>query len=438
MPVPDRPRAALTALALVLLVAACSFETGKPGDKPEGPKKREKTRVRTVQVEAREMVKTLSTTTVVESEREIKVFPRATGLVTEISCEEGDHVAAGAVLAVLDRRGTRALVEEAKVAVREADENVRKADIQKSEAEARIESAQLKLDQATRDFERNDKAGLISAQALDNLRVARDTARNELEMSNLAAQRADIEAKAARTAVEKSKLALERAELDDSYMRITAPFEGVIGVRAIKVGDSVGPAAHAFVLTDALHLRAVFHRPQRELGLFLAAEKQKSDGAIAGSNPLEIRVIAEALSDVVFRGELQRVSPSIDPQSGSFRVTVGLGAPIEGPKEARLLPGMLVRLEVVTDRHPNALVVPKRALRREGEQNHVFIVTEGKARKVEVLEGFSDDLDVEVTAENGELARGAQVVVVGNRELEDGGEVEVESQPNATPEPKKD
>jgi membrane fusion protein (multidrug efflux system) len=428
---PDlRPaRAVMAIVAAYCLFAACSVETGKAGgDDKTGPKKREKTRVRTALVEQREMVKTLSTTTVVESEREIKIFPRVTGLVMEMLCEEGDHVAAGAVLAVLDRRATKALVEEAKIAVRAAEDDVRKMDIQKSESEARITAAQLKVDSTTRDFDRNDKAGLVSAQALDNLRVARDTAKNDLEAAKLAAQRAEVEAQSARTSLDKTKLELERAQFDDSLMSITAPFAGVIATRSAKLGDSVSPGAAVFVLTDAQNLRAVFYRPQREFSRFLeiskAVSKARSDGALGAEPVLEIRAIAEALPDVVFRGELQITSPSIDPQSGSFRVTVRLGAPIQGPPEAALLPGMLVRIEVVTDRHRNALVLPKRALRREGEQNLVFVVENGKARRLEIDEGFSDDASVEVRPRTaGALAVGARVIVVGNRELEDAAEV---------------
>jgi hypothetical protein len=88
---------------------------------------------------------------------------------------------------------------------------------------------------------------------------------------------------------------------------------------------------------------------------------------------------------------------------------------------------MLVRLEIVTDRHPESLVVPKRALRREGELNLIFVVRDGRAHRVEVEEGFSDDTSVEVIALRGaELAAGEQVVVVGNREIEEGGDVTIE------------
>jgi membrane fusion protein, multidrug efflux system len=416
--------------------SACSKGgSDQAGAEASAPKRREAARVRTAVVEQREMVRTLSTTTVIESEREIKIFPRTSGVVTDLGAEEGDRVAAGAVLAVLDRRLTKAMIEDARMVVHESDDSVRKSDIAKSEADAKITTAQIKYDQAVRDYERNAKADLISAQALDNLKVLRDTAKNDFESAKLAAQRAEVEAKAARTTQEKSKLALERRELDDSYMEVTAPFEGVIASRAIKVGDSVGPGAVAFVLTDPHNLRAVFHRPQRELPLFLAAGRRSNEDGAQPSGPLlEIRAVPEALPGSVFRADLQLVSPSIDPQSGSFRVTVRMRDPIEGPKDAKLLPGMLVRLEIITERHPNALVVPKRALRREGEQSFVFLMDAGKARRAEVTDSFSDDLHVEVhpTLE-GTLAAGMRVIVVGNRELEDAADVVEESAGEAQP-----
>ncbi|MBI5365151.1 MAG: efflux RND transporter periplasmic adaptor subunit, partial [Planctomycetes bacterium] len=292
------------------------------------------------------------------------------------------------------------------------------------EATARGEGARLASEQALRDYERNEKANLISQAALDGLRLARDTKLSELESARLALERSQAESKASDTALEKARIVVRTRELELSYMRITAPFGGVIAERNVKVGDAVGAGAPAFVLTDALNLRAVLHRPQKELELFARAQAAKSDGRAAG---LEIRAVAEALPGVTFKGAIQRVSPSIEASSGSFRVTVRLESSATEAPEKKLLPGMLVRVEVVTDRHPNALAVPKRALRREGENDILFVVRDGKARRVEVEEGYGEDLLVEVVTKHGTLAAGEQVIVVGNRELEEGGEVEFEA-----------
>lgn len=377
-------------------------------------------RVRTAPVEQREMVRTISTTTVVESENEIKLFPRAAGVVAEVRAEEGDRVEAGAVLAVLDRRSTLSAVEEARIALREAEDAVLRADVMKAEAEARVAQAKIKEAQAARDYVRNEKANLVSEQALDNLRMQRDTAASDRLALELGVERAALDAQASRTTRDKAKHALERMQLEDSYMQIVAPFAGVVATRSIRVGDAVSTAAPAFVLTDATRLRATVFRPQRELSLFTAAARaHDGDPAV---EPLEIRATAEALPGRTFAGKLLLVSPSIDAQSGSFRVTVRF--PSDEVDGARLLPGMLVRIEIVTDRRKDALTVQKRALRREGEENLVFLVRDGAARRVRVAEGFSDDERVEIVALDGAVvAPGERAIVVGNRELEEGVDV---------------
>jgi RND family efflux transporter MFP subunit len=408
-------------------LAACSGERAGPDAATPAVKQREAVRVRTSPIEQREMVRTISTTTTVESEREIRLCPRGSGTVVRLACEEGDRVAAGAVLAELDRRASQAAITEARIALREAEDAARKAQLALPEAENRVATAKLKWEQAAREFERNEKAALISAQALDNLRVARDMAQSEHDGAKLAVQRAEVEIAALGTQKAKAEVALQKAELEDSHLIVTAPFDGVIAQRLLKVGDSSSPSTPAFVLTDPTALRAIVHRPQRELSMFFAAQR------LGDGNGLEIRAAAEALPDKTFPGEIHLVSPSIDPTSGSFRVTVRL--PSAPANEAGLLPGMLVRLEIVTDRHPNALAVPKRALRREGGSDFVFVVDGGKSRRVEVKEGFSDDASTEVEPLHGaQLSAGMRVIVIGNREIEDGADV-LEEAASAPPAP---
>jgi membrane fusion protein (multidrug efflux system) len=430
------PPRSLQAIGLLLCACAlplgssCGGSPGANAPQAAGLKKREAARVRAEPVAQREMVRTLESTTVVESEKEIKLYPRASGTLVELDVEEGDAVQAGAVLARLDPREAQAKVDEAKVALKEGQDNDARLEIMEREAQARVESTRLAMEQKLREYERNAKAaGVISEQVLDQLRLARDTAKSEHETAKLGAERALSETHASKTAQEKLDLALKRAQLDLSYTDIVAPFAGVIAQRTVKTGDQVGPGMTAFVLTDAQNLRAVFYRPQRELALFQPAGNLQ-DGLAA----IEIRGSAEALPGVQFRGKIQLVSPSIDAQSGNFRVTVRLEPATEKDAAHRLLPGMLVKLSIVTDRHPGALVVPKRALRREGESNLIFVVREGHARRVEVEEGYGGDDDVEILPRNGvALAAGEPVVVVGNRELEDGAEVELESLPAEKP-----
>jgi len=408
----------LLAALLTASLSGCKQEEQQAAPLAAETKRREKTRVRTTPVVEREMVRTLSTTTVVESEKEISIFPRVAGVVVELHAEEGDRVGEGQVLAVLDQRDAKAAIADARVALREAEENIPKMRLAREEADEQLARMALLHEKAERDFNRNENAGLISQQELDQLRLTRDTARLDEVTAKLALERAVQDERAAETAVERAKLALGREELNLSYTEITAPFAGVIASRAIKFGDSVSSAAAAFVLTDPYDLRAVFFRPQRELPLF----RGSSDDADA----IEIKVTAEAIPDKTFTGRIELVSPTIDSASGSVRLTVDLDQPEDAPAGARLLPGMLIRLAIVTDRHPNAHIVPKRALTREGDTSFIFVVDDGIAHRIQVVEGFSDDQFVEVMAVDGELEIGREVVVVGNRDLEEGSEVEIE------------
>lgn len=405
------------------LLAACSPPSaGTDQDAPltQALRRRDATRVRTQPVEQREMVRTLTTTTVVESEREIELFPRAAGVVVELLAEEGDVVARGDVLARLDDREAQAALDSAELELRQAREDVPGLALAVEEAQARADRARLAYEQAVRDVERNEKAGLISKNELDQLRLTRDTNEADWVAAKLALKSAQRQEETAQTAIDRADLAVAQARLTLSYTELTAPFDGVVASRSIKVGDAVSLSEPAFVLTDPQNLRAVFFRPQRELPLF----RRTGD---ADGNPLEIRVEAEALPGREFHGDIQLVSPTIDPASGSFRITVQLGEPDD--EQASLLPGMLVRLSIVTDRHPDALVVPKRALRREGDSSFVFTVEEGLARRHEVREGFATDEDVEILpVETGAVSVGSRVVVAGNRDLEDGAEVLVDGE----------
>lgn len=439
------PRAPAAVLAAVLsvpcLVTGCSG--GGPGTAGAAPavKQREAVRVRTAPVERREMVRTISTTTTVQSEREVELMPRSNGLVTRVAVEIGDWVEEGAVLAELDRRETRSAIEAARIALLEVDDAAKQAQFALSEAQNRFATTRLKWEQAVREHDRNEKAGMISAQALDNLRVVRDTAKSEHDGAQLAVERAQSDIQALGTKKARAELDLQRAELEDSYMLVTAPFAGTIAGRGLKVGDTagrvrnaVGQIAGAFVLTDTRALRATVYRPQRELPMFLAA--QASDIEHGDGVGLEIRATAEAIPGRTFRGEIELVSPTIDPASGAFGVIVKLPPTEKG--QPGLLPGMLVRLEIVTQRHPDALVVPKRALRREGGSDFVFAVEGSRTRRVEVVEGFSDDDSTEVVPRDGvRLAAGTRVIVVGNREIEEGAEVVEENAPPAPPPPER-
>jgi membrane fusion protein (multidrug efflux system) len=434
------PRCLVGALCLVLL-CACSKSTtdGDGALKAATIKKRDPTRVRVEPVVQREMLRVLETTTRVESEHQVEIMPRTSGVVVEILVEEGHAVVEGQVLARLDARELVIAQSDAEVALEEAKASEPRLALLTREAEAQLSANKRRHEQILRDYERNeaiaqagpDRPALLSPKDLDASRLLRDNATAEVVAAELALERARLAQLNAKTEARRAQLTLERARLNLANMSLTAPFAGILAARTIKVGDTVTVGSPAFTLTDPQNLRAIFYRPQRELALFARAQvnpdaqagkQQRGDG----SAELELFASAEALPGRRFRGTIERIAPTIDPQSGNFRITARMQVSSEKSADAQLLPGMLVRLEIITERRPNALVIPKRALRRDGDVSLVFVVRDRRAVRVVVREGLSDDEHLEVSPlEGAALAAGELVVVVGNRDLEDGSEVDV-------------
>jgi membrane fusion protein (multidrug efflux system) len=446
------PRLAVFTL-LLFGSTACNRggDPGREGVEAATIKKREPARVRVEPVVRREMLRVLETTTRVESVNQVEVMSRSSGVVTEVLVEEGDRIASGQVLARIDARQAVIAAADSEFALGDARAALPRLELATREAEARLATSRRGFEQVQRDFARNekiaasgpDRPALLSDKDLDASRLARDNAQAEVSNAELAVERAKLEVLNGQAAVRRAELALERARLDLSNTEITAPFAGVLATRHIKVGETLNAASTAFTLTDPGQLRAVFYRPQRELALFLAAvtpsevlPETTPGGALSAAGPatarqsaeLELFATAEALPGRRFRGRIERISPTIDPQSGNFRITARLDGTDVGESRAWLLPGMLVRLEIITERRPDTLVVQKRALRREGDANLVFVVREGRAVRVPISEGLSDDECLEVLPiGEARLEPGEPVVVVGNRDLEDGGEVAITS-----------
>ena len=405
---------------------------------------RELPRVRTEPASVRAMARSFEVSTKVLSESEVTIYPRTAGVVVKVLAEEGDEVRTGQALAELDLRDAQNALRDSELALVEAEAQAPVLELAAQEALAQLDSARRSYEQAERDHERNvaiaagveNRPGLISQKDLDASQLTRDMARAEFETAELAHRRALLDALNGGNAVERARLARDQAILALSYLTVEAPFDGVLAVRSIRVGDTVSSATPAFVLTDPAKLRAIVQRPQRELPLFRPAlfASNGSDGA--APLPIEITAEAEALPGLVFRGEIERISPTIDAESGNFRVTVRFDGQAENapPGSAELLPGMLVRLEIVTDRHAQALCVPKRALQRQGDESVVFALREGHAARIPVLELYTDDEFVEVAPAPGAgealafLAPGEPVIVVGQRDLEDGAPVEAVAQ----------
>lgn len=193
------------------------------------------------------------------------------------------------------------------------------------------------------------------------------------------------------------------AKLDFEYTAIKAPIDGVVSERMIKVGNMVTVNQATFVVTDFDPLLANVYVPERELDKLRA--KQRAT------------VTADALPDRKFDASIDRISPTVDPKTGTFKVTVAVADP-----SRRLKPGMFGRIDIVYDVRNDTLLVPRSAVVQEDAESAVFVVKDGVASRRTVSVGYSNNGNIEVTAG---VQVGEQVVTVGQASLKEGSKVNV-------------
>jgi RND family efflux transporter MFP subunit len=198
---------------------------------------------------------------------------------------------------------------------------------------------------------------------------------------------------------EQARLRLERAKIRLAYATVRAPFDGVIANREVQVGARVGTGTKLFSMVKLDEIVARVFVPGRYLPI--VAENQAAV------------VTSEFLPDKAFKGWVKRISPVIDPKSGTFKVTVG----VRGDKPTDLPPGLFVGVRVVTDTRPEALLIPKRAVVYEGGERYVFTVVNGRAVKKKLTIGYEDPSNVEAVSG---FEIGTPVIVLGQAGLKDG------------------
>lgn len=199
--------------------------------------------------------------------------------------------------------------------------------------------------------------------------------------------------------LEQARLRLERAKIRLAYATVRAPFAGVVATREAQVGARVTNGTKLFSLVKLDEIVARVFVPGRYLPI--VAENQPAV------------VTSEFLPDRTFTGWVKRVSPVIDPKSGTFKVTVG----VRGEKPADLPPGLFVAVRIITDTHASAMLIPKRAVVYEGGERYVFTIVNDRAVKRKLTVGFEDPQNIEVLSG---FEIGTPVIVLGQSGLKDG------------------
>ena len=203
--------------------------------------------------------------------------------------------------------------------------------------------------------------------------------------------------------VEESQIRWSRSKLALAHASVRSPVDGVIAMRSVKLGDRITPARKLFGLVDLQNLIAQVHVPGRDMRFI-------SKGQIA-------EVTTDFLPGENFRGHVERISPVVDPGSGTFKVTLKLA-----DTSNRLRPGMFITAHIVTATHETAVLVPKKAIVYDDGFPHVFIVNDSTATRVRLKVGFEDTDNLEILDGT---KQGDRIIVVGQNGLKDQAKVRV-------------
>jgi len=295
------------------------------------------------------------------------------GYVTDVAVADNQVVKAGDVVVRIDDGDYRLAVQadQNRIATEQSTiarigEQVKAAEAAIDQAKATVAAAEADLTRATQVLDRQQhlvKTAVASQQALDNAVADRDHAVATLAGAKaaLAAAEANVKVLEAQQAEAESTLgelrtALAQAERDLSFTVVRAPVDGVVGNRAVHVGNLVqaGTRLVAIVPLDGVYVDANF--------------KETQVGRLKAGQHVEVEV--DAFPDRPFEGVVDSVSPAsgsvfslLPPENatGNFtkivqRVPVRIRFTAEELAEGALRPGMSVLATVDTRTGPHGLV----------------------------------------------------------------------------------
>lgn len=311
-----------------------------------------------VPVRQADLLRTVQAVGTLVADEEVTIRPEISGILTAIAFEEGQRIEKDAVLFSLDSQILQAELDQAK--------------------------ASLALSQANYD------------RALS------------LAERGSGTQRAKDEAQAA---LLNDQAAVVLAEQRLAKTVISAPFEGVLGLRHVSIGDYVVAGDEMVTLSAIDQLKADFRIPE----LFLAEVNVGQ----------ELNITADALPGQTFEGKVYAIDPQVDVSGRALVIRARLDNP-----DGKLRPGLFARIDVVLERRANALLLPESAIVPTKQGQTVFRITDGAAEVVTVTTGLRRKGEIEILSG---LNVGDMVVIGGQLKLRPGAPVQVVGPAPAAP-----
>lgn len=216
---------------------------------------------------------------------------------------------------------------------------------------------------------------------------------------------AALQAARARESLAESQAANSEDRLKTATL--TAPAAGVISKRYAQAGDRVDNGKPVFELVDTRVLQLSASVPTEWLPELRVGRP--------------VRLTIAQLDSSQVSGQIARINPTADPATRQIQIYVDVPNPGE-----RLVGGLFASGRVVTREAPNAVAVPKEAVRYEGEDRtpYVYAISQGRIARRRVAVGVADDDQSLVEIATG-VAPGDTVIIGPIEGLADGAPVRI-------------
>jgi membrane fusion protein, multidrug efflux system len=300
---------------------------------------------------------------------DVELRARVEGWVTSINFKEGSAVKKGDLLYIIDDVQYKTRVD------REASELTR--------SRTELVRSQNELGRVKPLAELN----ALSKQDLDNA-----TASFEAAQAQVAA----------------SQASLNNAKIEFGYTRVYAPFDGIVGISNVRVGDYVSRAGNTSVLATISSIGAVRVRSQiSEREYLRIARLSKEELAETKKN---VQLILADDSVYPHKGEVNFAARQIDPKTGTLTIEANFPNP-----DGLLRPGLFVKTRVLLNTYPQAVLIPQRSVLQLQSLSQVFIVSDSSTLKARTIDIGAKVDDAYIVTKG--LKAGDKVAVVGTASL---------------------
>jgi HlyD family secretion protein len=436
---------------LVALLAApgCGKEEEKTA-----PSLSEPPELHLIHPQLRKITREVGQPSFVQSYERTSIYPKVTAFIEKWNVDIGDRVQKGDVLANLfvpelveDWRTKQAevVLDKEKVDLAEKLVIVAEADVKAAAAQvvavkrllAAYKSETERWDSEVNRLEREVKRKVVAPQILlesqnqhtmaaakwDAQKATVVKAEAELLSKKASLEAAIVEVAVARARVVVAESEAKRLEAWVGYLKLLAPFDGIIVERNVNTWDFVLPSTgDPTAMTRSPHLSPsgqaapVYVVDRTDIvRVYVDVPERDADYVHVGS---EAQVKIWAYRDEWMPATVTRLSWALNPKSRTMRAEIDLPN-----TDSKILPGMYAYGKVIVER-PQIRALPKSALNHAGGKSYTWLYDDGKAKRTEVQTGVSDGDWVQVThlhaksksagKENWQRIDGSEKVLLGH------------------------